>query len=387
VTRAIHLITPEYLPERGGVGDYTRGVARGLADAGEDVHVWCKSGGHGEAGDQFAVHPDFGTFSAADLNRAAAALDRFASPRRLLVQWVPHAFGYRAMNLRFCLWLWRRASKGDEVELMVHEPYLAWAGSWRQAGAAAVHRVMTIVLLRAADRVWVSIPAWEPMLRPFALGRVIPFEWLPIPSSLREPDSAAVARVRASLAETARSGRPVVGHLGTYGSLIAPLLSEVLVELLTRADAPRVLLLGTGSKEYARQFLAEHPDWRTSVRAAGTLSDHDLAAHIAACDAMIQPYPDGISTRRTTAMAALALGVPVITNTGALSENIWLESGAVRLTGAGDARGMAAQAMEVLTHAQARGLLQERGRALYTRMFDVSRTIKALRGVDSGKAA
>jgi glycosyltransferase involved in cell wall biosynthesis len=381
VIRSIHLITPEYLPEHGGVGDYTRGVARGLAHAGDDVHVWCKGGGRGEPGDRFPVHPEFGEFSARDLKHAGEALDRFPAPRRLLVQWVPHAFGYRAMNLRFCFWLWRRAAKGDAVELMVHEPFLAWGGSWRQAAAAGVHRVMTIVLLRAAQRVWVSIPAWEPMLRPYALGRALPIEWLPIPSNLSDPDAATVAAVRAAYPP------PLVGHLGTYGSLIAPLLSDALVQLLGQPAAPRVLLLGTGSQEFGRGFLAEHPEWSSAVRAAGTLSDSDLSAHIAACDAMIQPYPDGISSRRTTAMAALALGVPVITNTGALSEPVWRESGAVRLTDVGDARGMAAHTMDVLSHAEARRALQDGGRALYARLFEVRHTIEALRGAASGKAA
>jgi hypothetical protein len=48
---------------------------------------------------------------------------------------------------------------------------------------------------------------------------------------------------------------------------------------------------------------------------------------------------------------------------------------------------MAAQTMDVLKHPETRGALQERGRALYARMFDVSRTIMALHGADSGKAA
>ena len=135
----IHIITPEYLPARGGVGDYTRAVARGLSDAGEDVHVWCPSEGHGEPGDRFQVHPDLGRFRSVDLKHAGAALDKFPGPRRLLVQWVPHGFGYRAMNLHFCVWLWRRAAAGDHVELMVHEPYLAfWEGTWRQTAAAVV---------------------------------------------------------------------------------------------------------------------------------------------------------------------------------------------------------------------------------------------------------
>ena len=380
----IHIITPEYLPDRGGVGDYVRGIARGLAEAGDDVHVWCKSGGHGEPGDRFLVHPDFGQFRASDLKHAGAALDRFPAPRRLLVQWVPHGYGYRAMNLRFCVWLWQRASAGDVVELMVHEPYLAWGGSSRQMAAAVVHRAMTMILLRAARRVWVSIPAWEPMLKPYALGRAVPFGWLPIPSSLRDPDARAVATLRAAFSG---DGRFLVGHLGTYGTLIAPMLSDVLVELLRQPGAPRILLLGTGATAFAVGFLARHPEWCESVRAVGTLTDSDLSAHVAACDAMIQPYPDGISSRRTTAMAALAMGVPVVTSHGALSESIWRESGAVRLTDAGDARAMAAQTMQLLQQTGARQALREAGRSLYGREFALSRTIGALRGADSGKAA
>jgi hypothetical protein len=73
----IHIITPEYLPERGGVGDYTRAVARGLTDAGEIVHVWCSGAGRGEPGDRFTVHPDFGQFRAGDLRCVGIALDGF----------------------------------------------------------------------------------------------------------------------------------------------------------------------------------------------------------------------------------------------------------------------------------------------------------------------
>src|SRR3954466_9251737 len=103
----IHLLTPEYPPMSGGVADYTRLVARGLSAAGDDVHVWCAAGGRGGAAGRFTVHPELGTFQRADLARAGKLLDTFSSPRRLLVQWVPHGYGFRAMNVGFCLWLWR----------------------------------------------------------------------------------------------------------------------------------------------------------------------------------------------------------------------------------------------------------------------------------------
>jgi glycosyltransferase involved in cell wall biosynthesis len=381
----LHILTPEYPPQVGGVADYTRSIACGLAAAGEDVHVWCPPPGRQEPAARFSIHPDLGEFRAPALARTGQLLDQFPRPRRLLVQWVPHGFGFRAMNIRFCLWLLRRARGGDQIELMVHEPYLAfWEGTWRQTAAAAVHRLMTIMLLRAAQRVWVAIPAWAAMWKPYALGRRVPFAWLPIPSSLRQADSRAVSLVRSRLA---RDSRPLVGHLGTYGPLVGGLLNGVLPEILGLAAAPRVMLIGQGSEEFLRSFIGRHPQFVESLCATGALNDEELAAHVAACDVLVQPYPDGISSRRTSAMAGLHLGVPVVTTRGRLTESLWPDSGAVRLTEVGQQAEMAAQVKALLAQPDSRRLVAEAGRALYRRTFDLSHTIDALRGAGSAQAA
>ena len=87
---------------------YTGQLARALAAAGDDVHVWCPGGARPVARG-VSVHAALGSHVAADLRRVDAQLDACPGPRRLLVQWVPHGFGYRSMNLWFCLWLARRA--------------------------------------------------------------------------------------------------------------------------------------------------------------------------------------------------------------------------------------------------------------------------------------
>ena len=103
---------------------------------------------HLPASNGVTVHPALGRLSRRDLRAVDRLLDRFPAPRRLLVQWVPHGFGYRSMNVGFCLWLGRRARRGDRVEIMVDEPYLAFGeGALRWSAAAAVHRVMTIILV------------------------------------------------------------------------------------------------------------------------------------------------------------------------------------------------------------------------------------------------
>jgi glycosyltransferase involved in cell wall biosynthesis len=375
-----HLLTPEFPPRTGGVADYVRSVAQGLAEAGDEVHVWCPSDGRPGSGDRFVVHPDLGDLDGADLDRMGARLDGFSHPRRLVVQWVPHGYGRRSMNLPFCLWLWRRAKNGDVIDLMVHEPYLAfWEGTWRQSAAAVVHRLMTMILLRAATRVWVSIPSWERAWRPYALGRSIPFRWLPIPSSLAEPDSALVRAVRTRVAS---DGQVLLGHFGTYGAAVSDLLVQVLPVILGQPGAPRVLLIGSGSERFLERFARDYPRHASSIHATGSLSSADVSAHVAACDFLLQPYPDGISCRRTTAMAGLRLGVPIVTTRGRLTEPLWEESRAVTLSDAADARALARQVEHLLERPEERKRLSQSGRDLYDRRFALRHTVAALRMPD-----
>src|SRR5215204_5744500 len=179
----------------GGVSEHSRVLAAAAASRGREVHVWTTTGAL--PADGLHVHTTLGAFTPADLSRTDAALDHFAAPRDLLVQWVPHGFGYRGMNAHFARWVARRAAKGDRVDVMVHEPFVDYiGGSWIQPARALVQRHMTRTVLRAARRVWVSIPGWEgrllPMLRDAAALRV-----LPVPGTIPVDRSAsAVADVR-----------------------------------------------------------------------------------------------------------------------------------------------------------------------------------------------
>ncbi len=222
-----HFITSEYPPQPGGVSDHTHLIAAGLGSAGDEVHVWCPSAeGETPQASGVFVHRELGKLAAGDFRRVSRLLNQFDEPRRLLVQWVPHGFGYRAMNLPFCFWLWSRARRHrDRIELIVHEPFLAFGeGSWKQNCVALVHRLMTIVLLNAASRVWTTIPAWEKRLRPYALGRRKQFQWLPVASNIPFADDPASVNVIRSRYAGSSAEAPIVGHFGTYDHHISDLL-------------------------------------------------------------------------------------------------------------------------------------------------------------------
>jgi glycosyltransferase involved in cell wall biosynthesis len=379
-----HVITCEYPPQSGGVSDYTQGVAEGLASEGDEVHVWCpRAAGQRRTARGVVVHPDLGAFAPSDLARVGRQLDQFPGPRRIFVQWVPHGYGYRSMNVAFCWWLRNRAARrGDQIDIMVHEPYLRFrAGSWRQSAAALVHRFMLILLLGAARRVWISIPGWERMCRPYALGRRIAFQWLPIPNTIPVVEnSAAIQEIRRKYT---RQGSSLMGHFGTHGTLTTSLLEPILLALADDPVPQSVLLLGLQSEKFRDELMRKHPGLKARleacIHATGALAPDQLSWHLAACDLMLQPYPDGVSSRRTSVMAGLSHAKPVVTTSGILTEDLWIASGAVAIAPAGDTSGFVGLARGLRENRVERERLGARAKRLYDDRFAMERSIQTLR--------
>jgi hypothetical protein len=94
---------------------------------------------------------------------------------------------------------------------------------------------------------------------------------------------------------------------------------------------------------------------------------------------MIQPFPDGINARHTSALASLALGVPVVTNSGPHTEAFWRDSDAVALASAPDGLRVGEAAVDLLQDSSRRAHLADQALKLYDRLFDVRHAISALR--------
>ena len=376
--RVWHLVTGEYPPRSGGVGDYTAQLAAALAAEGCEAHVWTAAEEDRDEG-RVRVH-GIGGFGRRGLTWLDAGLAGFPAPRTILIQYVPHAFGARGMNLAFCRWALSRARAGDDVRVMFHEPFypFGWQHPKRQA-LAAVNHLMAAVLLRAARRAYVSTPAWERLLKPWAPGRLGRMAWLPIPSTIpRVDDPEGVAVLRARLRGGDRT-RHVVAHFGTYGDLVRPLLEPALLAVLAPPSRSVALLLGGGGPEFAARLEATDPDLRGRIVAPGYLSPEQVSIHLQASDVAIQPYPDGASARRTTLMAALANGVPTVTTLGRFTESLW-RGGPVPLASAHDGGTLAAEALNLLDDAERRRRLSRAGLEFYDRHFSMSRTLDVLLG-------
>jgi glycosyltransferase involved in cell wall biosynthesis len=375
VTRSWHLLTGEYPPDRGGVGDYTACLASALAGAGCDVHVWTRGTGGDDAMDGVRVHRIAGTFDRTGLRALEAGLARYGAPRTLLVQYAPQAFGRRGMNLAFCRWV-RSRRAAEEVRVMFHEPFFPFGRqSVRRNALAVVTHAMAATLLRAAHRAYVSIPAWETLLRPLAPRRLDRMAWLPIPSTIpRVDDPAAVGALRSRIAG---DGQPVVAHFGTYGALLRRDVATALRAVMDGAPDAVLLLLGDGGPAFADELAAGDASLRMRITAPGWLAPRDLSLHLQACDVAVQPYPDGASCRRTTLMACLANATATVTTRGRFTEAVWADAG-VPLAPADDPRALAVQALRLLGDGDARRAAAAAGERLYDERFAIRHTVAAL---------
>jgi glycosyltransferase involved in cell wall biosynthesis len=367
-------------PDCGGVGHYTAQVAAGLAQAGDVVTVACppqRSTPAPVPGVRLLLLDDlYGRSSRRELDRR---LDERRSI--LLVEYVPTAFGRGGANLPLCRWLLGRATRGrDDVRVMFHEPYFefGWTPVHRSA-LSVVQRLMAKTLLHASRHTYLSTDAWRRYLAPYQRGQSpVPVTTLPIPSGI--PASACAEAVDAHRARLLGSRRgPLLGHFGTYGAHVAPMVRPALLEILRAQPDAAAVCVGAGSEAFVAGLLAAAPSLAGRVEASGRAAAADVADLLSSCDLLLQPFPDGATTRRTSLMAGLINGRAVLSTAGALTEAVWHETRAVEMTPAGDAGAYVAAALRLIADGTARAALGARGLEVYRDRFALEHTIRALR--------
>jgi glycosyltransferase involved in cell wall biosynthesis len=372
-----HILTPEFPPGCGGVGDYVAQLAPALASSdGAGVTVWTAPQERAEpAGpdvDLVALPDRFGRQSRRVLDER---LDAEGADARLLVQYVGNVFGMRGANVPFCRWVHARHQRGQDVRVMFHEPYLYYRWRPDHLAVAAAERVMARLMVRAASRLYLSTATWRRYLSRFDPRTVERASVLPIPSAI--PRVEAPDRVASTRRAALRGRAQLVGHFGTYGGHVAPPLAETLASLLDRDAATAVACIGGGSEAFVARLVARHPALAGRITATGRAPANDVSCWLQACDLLVQPYPDGVTTRRTSVMAGLANGRPVLTVDGPLTEAIWRDSGAVACA-RGDPAALADMAHRLLHDGAAREALGAQGLATYESCFALRHTVAAL---------
>jgi len=377
------MITGEYPPQRGGVSDYSRVVARGLVAAGDSVHVYAPAFPESDSHDDgIIVHRLSGRFGPRALLELSRLLDHQPS-HRVLIQYVPHAFGFKAMNLPFCLWLCAHSRKFGGASVMFHEVQLGILSGdpARYRLIDAVTKMMAMLAARSAARIFVATPRWEQLLSRYVPNNQ-PIVWMPVPSTVPVIDDCArvaAARRRWS-AHTQSADGCLIGHFGTYSPAIAAMLCAIVPTILANDPAVTMLLIGANGDTFRETLVNANPTLANRIAATGKLPADELSLALSSCEVVIQPYPDGVTSRRTSMMAALEHARAIVTTRGLFTESLWEQSGAVLLAQAGDSRAFASAVGDLLGDRVRRRHSASAAKALYASRFDVRHTVESLRG-------
>jgi glycosyltransferase involved in cell wall biosynthesis len=305
----VGLVTGEYAPMPGGVGDFTRELGGALAELGVEVHVITARGAHRAAG-PVSVHPIIGRWGWTSLLRVRGLALRLRLDL-LNVQYQAAAYGLGAPIHFLPQWV------GVKTVVTFHDlriPYLfPKAGGLREG---AVNH-----LARSAAGVIVTDAADEAELR--RRGGVRHLARIPIGSNIspEPPEGYDREAWRAKLG--VRADELLLGYFGFLNaSKGADTLISALAVLQDRKARVKLVLIGgqAGASDatdagFAAQIdkMISRYDVADRIIRTGYVERGEVSAHLLACDVVVLPYRDGVSFRRGSLQAALAHGCPIIT--------------------------------------------------------------------------
>lgn len=280
----------------------------------------------------------------------------------VIVQYNPFSFGRWGFApwLPAKLWALKHRSRTGvkpTLGLMVHETFMPTT-NWRTALMGAWQRMQLLAVRAVCDVTLTSITTWRSWMarqRP-----VRPTHHLPVSSNV--PDMREL-RITTREALGVDQGTIV---LAAFGSNHPSRMMDHVVKAgeSVANSGQRTVLLNLG---FNVSGLNAGPD--VPVITPGRLDAGEVAAHLAAADIFLAPFIDGVSTRRTTVMAALQHGLPVVGTDGPLTDDVLREAGCLILTPPRDVEAYARSARELARNADLRHSCAGQARDLFAGQF------------------
>ncbi len=377
----IGLVTGEYAPMQGGVGDFTGEVARALVALGHEVYVITGRLAHGAGGtpDAHGVQIErvidgwgWGCWRALRDTARRLGLDV------VNIEFQTAAYGmHPAINL---LPLGRRLIRWPRslpIVVTFHDlrvPYL-----FPKAGP--LRRQVVLALARYADAVIVTNPEDERELEaeirtPGAKPKIAR---IPIGSNIAPCPPEGYNRDKWRARYGVRPDETLIGYFGFFHPLKGgETLMRALAELAAKGRAVKLLHIGgrTGSSDsdtntaYAARVesLARELGMADRMAATGFVTPEQVTASFYAADVLALPYVEGASFRHGTFHAALAHGRAIVTTCPPVPLQELRDGENVLLVSPGDSHALAENIRRIMEDAALRARL-EHGAAELAQMF------------------
>ncbi|CEK15915.1 glycosyltransferase family 4 protein [Chthonomonas calidirosea] len=308
------IIAPALPPQRDGIGDYTANLVQELAKQ-HHVVVFIPQ--------EYAHHPIPQVEVAKPFSysqpKSVSNLPKIVADYKLdwlLLQYNPFSYGRWGFNpwLPFAMRAVKR--RGVHFAVMFHETFVPVL-NWKFAVMTTWQRFQARELWRASERCFISTEAWwHQQLAPWSggprpihlpVGSNIPYLGIP-------PDEA---RSRLAIAPETL----VLGYFGTvHGALRLSWFRQALQQLQSRSLPVLFLYIGPNQKEMCALFE------NLPIRADGLCPPAEVSLRLSAVDIYLAPFVDGVSTRRSSYITALAHRLPSVGTLGEHTDSLWMST-------------------------------------------------------------
>ncbi len=314
------LITGEFPPMEGGVGDYTKELALAMAAQGAEVCVITSSRARGAEFPPLKILPIIPGWGWGSWGRIIEQI-RSEKPHVLHIQYQAAAYGmHPAVNL--LPWRLRLLPNRPLILTTFHDlrvPYL-----FPKAGVLREWAI-TCMGLGCDSVIVTNVEDLLSLRRRFEGCRALsppPIHHIPIGSNIRPELPPDYQRDQWRARWGVAKEDILLAHFGFLNETKGvEALVRALHRLVREGYPVKLLMVGgeTGSSdptnvEYARRIkaLIEELGLEDRVKWTGFTPPQEVSANLMACDICVLPYRDGVSLRRGSLHAALIHGLPII---------------------------------------------------------------------------
>ncbi len=367
----IAMITGEYPPMEGGVGDFTRELGQALHQQGHTIHIlttMAEAGASAQEENGLIIDRQVHDWGWAAHNKIMRWL-KATQPDIINIQYQAAAYQMRGGIDLFPRW--QKRNLNAPIVTTFHDllpPYLfPKAGALRQwAVWQLAEHANGVIVTNSADYTRLSQQLEKPNAPPIRL--------IHIGSNIAPSPPVGYERRAWRLQQGLDPETPILGFFGfiNHSKGIETLL-EAMAQLIKEGFPAYLLFIGgrTGSSDITNQGYAKEIDalmqelgLTQHIHHTGFTMPAEISAALLAADICALPYADGANLRRGTLHAALAHGCPIIT-TRPDSDTPQLRDGEnILLIPPGDAQALARNIQRLWHNPELRAKLGQQAAAL-----------------------
>jgi glycosyltransferase involved in cell wall biosynthesis len=348
----VTVVTPHYPETKGGVSDYVGRWSGEIAHRGCHVSVITRPQARPESlVDVLPLQRRWGLLAMPALVERI----RRTNPDVVVVQYVPQMYGYRGLAIGISVAVVILRLLGFSVVTVGHELYYSRTSRVSLGAVGVVQRLATVLLAWGSTALVVTVPDRLARLQHLFPWWADKFHLIPVGSTLESTSVADPKAWRRTMGIPDAAVLLVCQALDPNRETLG-ILREVLCRVCASGIDVRLALVGPGAVSHENCINV------------GYVHSNVVTQILASADIAILPFDGGASGRRTTLINALAMGLPVITNSGS-NTDVALFDRAVRLLDHRTTDAMSNAVLELVAKPETRADLARSARHLYASHF------------------